>query len=163
MAHPVSPRLRIHLAEAAMAEGITVVRDGTYLCMEGPQFSSLAKSLTHKNLGYSVIGMTNTPEAKLAREAEICYATVAMVTDFDCWHPDHDAVTVQDTIKVLTANAEKAKRLVARLARDFPREHEPCPIGSDRALDNALITAPEARDPELLKKLEAIAGRVVAR
>ena len=134
-----------------------VVRDGTYVCMEGPQFSTLAESLTYKNLGYSVIGMTNMPEAKLAREAEICYATVAMVTDFDCWHPDHDAVTVQDIIKVLIANAEKAKRLVARLARDFPREHEPCPIGSDRALDNALITAPEARDPELLKKLDAVA------
>ncbi len=161
MAHPVSPRLRIHLAEAAMAEGLTVVRDGTYVCIEGPQFSSLAESLTYKNLGYSVIGMTNLPEAKLAREAEICYATVAMVTDFDCWHPDHDAVTVQDIIKVLMANAEKAKQLVARLARDFPREHEPCPIGSDRALDNALITAPEARDPELLKKLDAVAGRVL--
>ncbi len=161
MAHPVSPRLRIHLAEAAMAEGLIVVRDGTYVCIEGPQFSSLAESLTYKNLGYSVIGMTNLPEAKLAREAEICYATVAMVTDFDCWHPDHDAVTVQDIIKVLMANAEKAKQLVARLARDFPREHEPCPIGSDRALDNALITAPEARDPELLKKLDAVAGRVL--
>jgi 5'-methylthioadenosine phosphorylase len=161
MAHPVSPRLRIHLAEAAMAENIQVVRDGTYVCMEGPQFSSLAESLTYKNLGYSVIGMTNLPEAKLAREAEICYATVAMVTDFDCWHPDHDAVTVQDIIKVLNANSEKAKRLVARLALDFPREHEPCPIGSDRALDNALITAPEARDPELLKKLDAVAGRVL--
>ncbi len=160
MAHPVSPRLRIHLAEAAMAEGIDVVRDGTYVCIEGPQFSSLAESLTYKNLGYAVIGMTNMPEAKLAREAEICYATVAMVTDFDCWHPDHDAVTVQDIIKVLLANAEKAKRLVARLARDFPREHEPCPIGSDRALDNALITAPEARDPKLLKKLDAVAVRV---
>ena len=161
MAHPVSPRLRIHLAEAAMAEGLAVVRDGTYVCIEGPQFSSLAESLTYKNLGYSVIGMTNLPEAKLAREAEICYATVAMVTDFDCWHPDHDAVTVQDIIKVLMANAEKAKQLVARLARDFPREHEPCPIGSDRALDNALITAPEARDRELLKKLDAVAGRVL--
>ena len=161
MAHPVSPRLRIHLAAAAMAEDIDVVRDGTYVCMEGPQFSTLAESLTYKNLGYSVIGMTNMPEAKLAREAEICYATVAMVTDFDCWHPDHDAVTVQDIIKVLMANADKAKRLVARLARDFPREHEPCPIGSDRALDNALITAPEARDPKLLKKLDAVAGRVL--
>jgi len=161
MAHPVSPRLRIHLAEAAMAEGIKVVRDGTYVCMEGPQFSSLAESLTYKQLGYSVIGMTNMPEAKLAREAEICYATVAMVTDFDCWHPDHDAVTVQDIIKVLTANAEKAKRLVARLARDFPREHEPCPIGSDRALDNAIITAPEARDPALMAKLDAVAGRLL--
>jgi 5'-methylthioadenosine phosphorylase len=161
MAHPVSPRLRIHLANAAMAAGIDVVRDGTYLCMEGPQFSSLAESLTYKNLGYSVIGMTNMPEAKLAREAEICYATVAMVTDFDCWHPDHDAVTVHDIIKVLLANAERAKALVAQLAKDFPREHEPCPIGSDRALDTAIITAPEARDPALLKKLDAVAGRVL--
>jgi 5'-methylthioadenosine phosphorylase len=160
MAHPVSPRLRIHIANAAMAEGVDLVRDGTYVCIEGPQFSSLAESMTYKNLGYAVIGMTNMPEAKLAREAEICYATVAMVTDFDCWHPDHDAVTVQDIIKVLMANAEKAKRLVARLAKDFPREHEPCPIGSDRALDNALITAPEARDAKLLKKLDAVAGRI---
>jgi 5'-methylthioadenosine phosphorylase len=162
MAHPVSPRLRIHLAAAALAEGITVMRDGTYVCMEGPQFSTLAESLTYKGLGYSVIGMTNMPEAKLAREAEICYATVAMVTDFDCWHPDHDAVTVQDIIRVLTANAEKAARLVGRLAKDFPREHEPCPIGSDRALDNALITAPEARDPALLKKLDAVARRILS-
>jgi 5'-methylthioadenosine phosphorylase len=161
MAHPVSPRLRIHLAAAAMAENIAVVRDGTYVCIEGPQFSTLAESLTYKNLGYSVIGMTNMPEAKLAREAELCYATVAMVTDFDCWHPDHDAVTVQDIIKVLVANAEKAARLVARLARDFPRDHEPCPIGSDRALDNALITAPDARDPQLLQKLDAVAGRIL--
>ena len=100
-----------------MAEGITVVRDGTYVCMEGPQFSTLAESLTYKNLGYAVIGMTNMPEAKLAREAEICYATVAMVTDFDCWHPDHDAVTVQDIIKVLTANAGKAAKLVGAARR----------------------------------------------
>src|SRR5579863_1036160 len=163
MAHPVSPRLRIHLAAAAMAEGIAVVRDGTYVCIEGPQFSTLAESLTYKHLGYSVIGMTNMPEAKLAREAELCYATVAMVTDFDCWHPDHDAVTVQDIVKVLMANAEKASQLAGRLARDFPREHEPCPIGSDRALDNALITAPEARDPQLLRKLDAVAGRVLGR
>jgi 5'-methylthioadenosine phosphorylase len=161
MAHPVSPRLRIHLAAAAEAEGIAVARGGTYVCMEGPQFSTLAESLTYKQLGYSVIGMTNMPEAKLAREAEICYATVAMVTDFDCWHPDHDAVTVQDIIKVLTANADKAKRLVARLGRDFPRRHEPCPIGSDRALDNAIITAPEARDPALMSKLDAVAGRLL--
>jgi 5'-methylthioadenosine phosphorylase len=163
MAHPVSPRLRIHIAAAADAEGLDPVRAGTYVCIEGPQFSTLAESLTYKQLGYSVIGMTNMPEAKLAREAEICYATVAMVTDFDCWHPDHDAVTVDDVIRVLTGNAEKAKRLVARLARDFPREHEPCPIGSDRALDNAIITAPEARDPELLRKLDAVAGRVLRR
>jgi 5'-methylthioadenosine phosphorylase len=161
MAHPVSPRLRIHLVAAAEAEGIAVARGGTYVCMEGPQFSTLAESLSYKQLGYSVIGMTNMPEAKLAREAEICYATVAMVTDFDCWHPDHDAVTVQDIIKVLTANADKAKRLVARLARDFPRQHEPCPIGSDRALDNAIITAPEARDPALMSKLDAVAARLL--
>src|SRR6266851_1092844 len=161
MAHPVSPRLRIHLAAAAEAEGIAIARGGTYVCMEGPQFSSYAESLTYKQHGYAVIGMTNMPEAKLAREAELCYATVAMVTDFDCWHPDHDAVTVADIIRVLTENADKAKGLVARLARDFPREHEPCPIGSDRALDTALITAPEARDPELLKKLDAVAGRIL--
>ena len=161
MAHPVSPRLRIHRAAAAEAEGIAIARAGTYVCMEGPQFSTYAESMTYKNLGYSVIGMTNMPEAKLAREAEICYATVAMVTDFDCWHPDHDAVTIQDIIRVLASNADKAKNLVARLARIFPREHEPCPIGSDRALETALITAPEARDPELLKKLDAVAGRVV--
>ncbi len=161
MAHPVSPRLRIHLAAAAEAEGIAIARGGTYVCMEGPQFSTYAESMTYKTLGYSVIGMTNMPEAKLAREAEICYATVAMVTDFDCWHPDHDAVTVQDIIRVLTTNADKAKALVARLAKEFPREHELCPIGSDRALDSALITAPEARDPELLKKLDAVAGRIL--
>jgi 5'-methylthioadenosine phosphorylase len=161
MAHPVSPRLRIHLAEAAEAEGIAIARGGTYVCIEGPQFSTLAESLTYKQLGYTVIGMTNMPEAKLAREAEICYATVAMVTDFDCWHPDHDAVTVQDIIKVLNANADKARRLVSRLARDFPRQHEPCPIGSDRALDNAIITAPDARDPALMGRLDAVAGRLL--
>ena len=138
------------------------MRDGTYVCMEGPQFSTLAESLTYKQLGYSVIGMTNMPEAaKLAREAEICYATVAMVTDFDCWHPDHDAVSVQDVIRVLVDNAANAQRLVVRLARDFPRQHEPCPVGSDRALDNAFITAPAARDPALLAKLDAVAGRIL--
>jgi 5'-methylthioadenosine phosphorylase len=163
MAHPVSPRLQERIAAAAGAEGIKLARGGTYVCIEGPQFSTLAESLTYKQLGYAVIGMTNLPEAKLAREAELCYATVAMVTDFDCWHPDHDAVTVSEIIAVLTANAEKAKALVARLARDFPPEHEPCPIGSDRALDNALITAPEARDKALLEKLDAVAGRVLGK
>jgi 5'-methylthioadenosine phosphorylase len=163
MAHPVSPNLLNRIDAAARAEGILPVSGGTYLCMEGPQFSTLAESLTYQQLGYSVIGMTNMPEAKLAREAEICYASVAMVTDFDCWHPDHDAVTVSDIIAVLTANAEKAKRLVGRLARDFPREHEPCPIGSDRALDSAIITAPDARDPALVKKLDAVAGRILNR
>jgi 5'-methylthioadenosine phosphorylase len=161
MAHPVSPLLRQRIGEAADKEGITAVRGGTYVCMEGPQFSTYAESITYKTLGYSVIGMTNMPEAKLAREAEICYATVAMVTDFDCWHPEHDAVTVQDIVKVLMENAARAQSLVARLARDFPREHELCPVGSDRALDTALITAPEARDPELLRKLDAVAGRVL--
>jgi len=161
MAHPVSPLLADRVAAAAGAEGISLVRGGTYVCMEGPQFSTYAESMTYKGLGYSVIGMTNLPEAKLAREAEICYVTVAMVTDFDCWHPDHDAVTVSDIISVLAANAEKAKGLVARLARDFPPEHEPCPIGSDRALDAALITAPQARDKKLLRKLDAVAGRVL--
>src|SRR5215204_5577386 len=116
MAHPVSPRLRIHIAQAAMAEGLELVRDGTYVCMEGPQFSTLAESLTYKGLGYSVIGMTNMPEAKLAREAELCYATVAMVTDFDCWHPDHDAVDVAAIVKVMIENADKVARLVGRLA-----------------------------------------------
>src|SRR5205809_6952112 len=135
MAQPVSPLLQDRTAAAARLEGIDIVRGGTYVCMEGPQFSTYAESMTYKGLGYSVIGMTNMPEAKLAREAEICYATVAMVTDFDCWHPDHDAVTVQDIIRVLTSNADKAKSLAARLAGDFPREHEPSPIGSDRALD----------------------------
>ena len=120
MAHPVSPRLRAHLAAAIEAEGVAVAHGGTYVCIEGPQFSSLAESLTFKAQGYSVIGMTNMPEAKLAREAEICYASVAMVTDFDCWHPDHDAVTVQDIVRVLNSNAEKARALVARLAVDFP-------------------------------------------
>jgi 5'-methylthioadenosine phosphorylase len=161
MARPVCERLSGLAAEAARAAGAPVTEGGTYLAMEGPQFSSLAESHLYRSWGCSVIGMTAMPEAKLAREAELCYATVAMVTDFDCWHPDHDAVTVQDIITVLTANAEKAKRLVARLARDFPHEHEPCPVGSDRALDAALITAPEARDPELLKKLDAVAGRVL--
>jgi 5'-methylthioadenosine phosphorylase len=161
MAHPVSPLLQDRIAAAAGLEGIKIARGGTYVCMEGPQFSTFAESMTYKGLGYSVIGMTNMPEAKLAREAELCYATVAMVTDFDCWHPDHDAVTVKDIVAVLTANAAKASGLVARLARDFPREHEPCPVGSDRALDTALITAPEARDKTLLRKLDAVAGRVL--
>ena len=171
MAHPVSPRLRIHLAQAAEAEDISFAREGTYVCIEGPQFSTLAESMTYKNLGYSVIGMTNLPEAKLAREAEICYATVAMVTDFDCWHPDHDHVQVADIVRVLLDNAEKAKTLVTMVApllkksRPEPCPHgcdrEPCPIGSDRALDTAIITAPEARDPDLVKKLDAVAGRVL--
>jgi 5'-methylthioadenosine phosphorylase len=163
MAHPVGPNLQSRIAAAADAEGIAYTRGGTYVCMEGPQFSSLAESLMYKGMGIDVIGMTNMPEAKLAREAEITYATVAMVTDYDCWHETHEAVDVASIIKVLNDNADKARRLVARLARDFPAEHEPCPVGSDKALDFALITAPEARDPDLLKKLEAVAGRVLGK
>ena len=163
MARPVGPTLQARIADAAAREDITVHRGGTYVCMEGPQFSSLAESLTYKGLGYDVIGMTNMPEAKLAREAEITYATIAMVTDYDCWHPEHEAVEVSAIIAVVQRNAKEAARLVARLARDFPAEREPCPAGSDRALDTAIMTAPAARDPALMAKLDAVAGRVLGR
>ncbi|WP_171901401.1 S-methyl-5'-thioadenosine phosphorylase [Stappia indica] len=163
MAEPVSPGLVGHIAAAAEAEALTFHRGGTYLAMEGPQFSSLAESKLYRSWNCDVIGMTNMPEAKLAREAEICYATVAMVTDYDSWHPDHGSVDIQSIIKVLHDNADNARRLVARLAQDLPREHEACPIGSDTALEFALMTAPEARDPELTAKLDAVAGRVLAR
>ncbi len=163
MAHPVSPRLAGRCLAAAEAEGIEAREGGTYVCMEGPQFSSLAESLGFKAAGYDVIGMTAMPEAKLAREAELSYAIVAMVTDFDCWHPDHADVDVAAVMAVVHANAGKAARLLTRLLHDFPAEHEPCPIGSDRALDTALVTAPEARDPALMRKLAAITKRVTAR
>ncbi|MBY0225317.1 MAG: S-methyl-5'-thioadenosine phosphorylase [Hyphomicrobium sp.] len=161
VADPVSPLLVDALEAAAKAEGIAHSRGGTYLVMEGPQFSTRAESNLYRSWGCDVIGMTNMPEAKLAREAEICYATVAMVTDYDCWHDDHAAVDVASIIAVMIANTEKAQRLVTRLAKDFPREHPACPIGSDRALDVALITAPEARDEALLARLDAVAGRVL--
>ncbi len=160
MAHPVAPRLAERIAAAAAAESIAFVNGGTYVCMEGPQFSSYAESLTYKAAGYDVIGMTACPEAKLAREAEISYATIAMVTDFDCWHPEHDDVDVASIIRIVNENAAKAARLLARLLTDMPAEREPCPIGSDRALDTALITAKDARDPALLSKLDAIMARV---
>jgi 5'-methylthioadenosine phosphorylase len=160
MAHPIAPRLQERLAEAAVAEEIEHVKGGTYVCIEGPQFSSYAESLTCKAQGYDVIGMTAMPEAKLAREAEISYATVAMVTDFDCWHPDHENVDVASIVRVVEANAGKAARLLARLLHDFPAEHESCPIGSDRALDGALITQKAARDPDLLKRLDATMKRM---
>jgi 5'-methylthioadenosine phosphorylase len=163
MAHPVAPLLAKRIAAAAHAEHIGVSEGGTYVCMEGPQFSSYAESLTYKGAGYDVIGMTAMPEAKLAREAELSYATIAMVTDFDCWHPEHDDVDVASVIEVVRSNADKASRLLARLLEDFPKEHEPCPVGSDRALDTAIITAPEARDPQLLEKLDVILARVSAR
>ncbi|QRE74849.1 S-methyl-5'-thioadenosine phosphorylase [Methylobacterium aquaticum] len=162
MAHPVGPRLQARILEAAEAEEIAVRKGGTYVCMEGPQFSSYAESLTYKAQGYDVIGMTNMPEAKLAREAEITYATIAMVTDFDCWHPEHDAVDVAAVVAVARANAAKAARLVSRLARDFPAEREPCPARSDRALDGAIMTAPTHRDPALMAKLDAVCARVLA-
>lgn len=160
MAHPTCARLGDALERAANEAGIPVHRGGTYVAMEGPQFSSLAESRFYRASGCDVIGMTNMPEAKLAREAELCYATVAMVTDFDCWHPEHDHVEVQAIIKVLLENAEKAQKLVARTVPKLdPRA--PCPKGCDHALDNALITAPEARDPALLAKLDAILDRVL--
>ncbi|MDP3258854.1 MAG: S-methyl-5'-thioadenosine phosphorylase [Bosea sp. (in: a-proteobacteria)] len=161
VAHPVGPALQELIAEAATAEGLPFVRGGTLVTMEGPQFSTYAESITYKTLGYDLIGMTAMPEAKLAREAEITYATVAMVTDYDCWHEEHGPVDVAAVVKVLHDNADKARRLVARLAADFPRERVPCPAGSHNALDNALITAPEMRDPALLAKLDAVAGRVL--
>jgi 5'-methylthioadenosine phosphorylase len=163
MAHPIAPLLRRRLVAAAQAEGIPFKDGGTYFCMEGPQFSSLAESLGYQARGMNVIGMTGATEAKLAREAEISYATVAMVTDYDCWYEEHGAVEVAAIIKVMTDNADKASRLIARTLGEFPAEHEPCPAGSDRALEHALITHAEARDPELVKKLDAVAGRVLRR
>ena len=160
-AHPVSPRL-LDFAEAALAaEGIAHARGGTYVAMEGPQFSTLAESHLYRSWGAAVIGMTNMPEAKLAREAEISYCTVAMVTDYDSWHEEHGAVDVAKIIAVMQANTGNAKRLVTRIAKDFPSEHPACPIGSDRALDFAIMTAPEKRDPALVKMLSAVAGRVL--
>ena len=162
MADPVSPLLVDALDRACRSEEIPTRRGGTYLAMEGPQFSSRAESNLYRSWGCDVIGMTNMPEAKLAREAELCYATVAMVTDYDCWHDDHAHVDVASVIKVMQSNTAMAQRLVLRLASEFPREHPACPIGSDKALEAALITAPEARDPQLVAKLDPVAGRVLS-
>ena len=162
-AHPVGPALQDLVERAALAEGIPYRRGGTAVCMEGPQFSTLAESLGYRAAGYDVIHMTSMPEAKLAREAEIAYAVVCMVTDFDCWHPTHDSVEVATLLRVMDENRGKAQRLFARLASDFPAEHPRCPVGSDRALDGAILTAPDARDLALLAKLDAIAGRVLGR
>ena len=161
VADPVSPLLVKALDKAAQAEKIKCDKGGVYLAMEGPQFSTRAESNLYRSWNCDVIGMTNMPEAKLAREAELCYATVAMVTDYDCWHEDHAEVDVAAILEVMKGNTEKAQRLVMRLASAFPREHETCPIGSDRALEVAIITPPEARDPALVKKLDAVAGRVL--
>ncbi len=161
MAHPVCPRLGDALEGAARGLGLPVTRGGTYLVMEGPQFSTRAESELYRSWGCSVIGMTNMPEAKLAREAELCYATVAMVTDFDCWHPEHDHVTVEQVVKTLFANADQARALVAKVVPQIGARRGLCPAGCDRALDAALITAPEKRDPALMDKLDAVAGRVL--
>src|SRR5206468_1051690 len=161
MAHPVCPRLSRLAAAAGRAAGARVIQGGCYLAMEGPQFSTQAESALYRSWGCSVIGMTNMPEAKLAREAELPYCTAAMVTDYDSWHPHHGEVDIMSILRVLKSNSENAGRFITRLARDFPREHEPCRIGSDTALEYAILTAPDKRDPELLKKLDAVAGRVL--
>jgi 5'-methylthioadenosine phosphorylase len=163
MAHPVCGRIGDALVAAGAQADIALKRGGTYIVMEGPQFSSLAESELYRSWNCDVIGMTNMPEAKLAREAEICYATVAMVTDYDCWHPGHDAVTVDMIVEVLLANAEKAKALVKRVVPYLAAHTGLCPQGCQRALDHALITAPERRDPEVLARLDAVAGRVLRR
>ena len=162
MAHPVCARLGDACETAVRDLGLRVHRGGTYLAMEGPQFSTLAESRVYRDgWGCDVIGMTNMPEAKLAREAELCYASVAMITDYDSWHPDHDAVDIAEIIRVLTGNADKARSLVAALPALLGMDRTPCPHGCDRALDHALMTLPEARDPAVLARLDAVAGRVL--
>jgi 5'-methylthioadenosine phosphorylase len=163
MAHPVCKRLGDHIEAAAKEAGIEALRGGTYLVMEGPQFSTLAESELYRSWGCDVIGMTNMPEAKLAREAELCYATVAMVTDYDCWHPDHDDVTVDQIIRVLTQNADKARSLVKQAAPRLWNDSHAASCHCRSALQHALITAPDARDAALIKKLDAVAGRVLKR
>jgi len=161
MAHPVCNRLGEHLELAAKDSGIEIVRGGTYLVMEGPQFSSVAESELYRSWNCDVIGMTNMPEAKLAREAEMCYATVAMVTDYDCWHPDHDNVTVDAIIKVLLVNADNARSLVKNVAPNVGSDTHGAICSCKTALDNAIITTPDARDQKIVSKLSAIAGRAL--
>lgn len=161
MAHPVCNRLGNHLFLSAQQLDIPAVRGGTYLAMEGIQFSSLAESELYRSWKCDVIGMTNMPEAKLAREAEICYATVAMVTDFDCWHPDHDNVTVDAVVKILLANADKARSLVKAVVKPIQGDLDAHACSCRSALQFAIITAPDARDPAMLEKLSAVAGRVL--
>ncbi|GBQ84442.1 5'-methylthioadenosine phosphorylase [Gluconacetobacter johannae DSM 13595] len=163
MADPLCPRIGDTLEDKARGLGLDVTRGGTYLVMEGPQFSTRAESNLYRSWGCSVVGMTNMPEAKLAREAEICYATVAMVTDYDCWHPDHDSVTVDAVVKVMQSNADRARALVSSVIPALGQPRGLCRAGCDRALEHALITAPDRRDPALLAKLDAVAGRVLKR
>ncbi len=160
-AHPTCPRLSDACEVAARAAGITTHRGGTYLAMEGPQFSSQAESKLYRDWGCDVIGMTNMPEAKLAREAELCYASIAMVTDYDSWHLDHGAVDVAEVIQTLQGNGTKAQDLVSRLPALLGPERAPCPHGCDRALEYAVMTAPDHRDPALVAKLDAVAGRIL--
>ena len=162
VAHPTCPRLSDACEVAAKDAGITVHKGGTYLAMEGPQFSTLAESKMYReSWGCDVIGMTNMPEAKLAREAELCYASVAMITDYDSWHPDHGEVDVSEIIATLMGNADKGRALVSRLPALLGAERQPCPHGCDRALEFAILTAPERRDPVLMAKLDAVAARVL--
>jgi 5'-methylthioadenosine phosphorylase len=161
MAHPVCNRLGHHLEAAARDLKLPVVRNGTYLVMEGPQFSTLAESRLYRQWGCDVIGMTNMPEAKLAREAELCYASVSMVTDYDCWHPDHDHVTVEQIVGVLIANANKGRALVKQVVPHLKTDTHATTCSCRSALQHALITAPEARDPAMLEKLSAVAGRML--
>ncbi|WP_439515817.1 S-methyl-5'-thioadenosine phosphorylase [Oceanibaculum nanhaiense] len=161
VAHPVCGRLGGHLLDAATETGIRLVDGGTYLAMEGLQFSTKAESKLYRSWGCDVIGMTNMPEAKLAREAELCYASVAMVTDFDCWHPDHDHVTVEQVVKVLLSNADKARTLVKAAIPRLKDREVACEKGCHHALDHAIITAPESRDATLVAKLDAVAGRAL--
>ncbi|QFT59146.1 S-methyl-5'-thioadenosine phosphorylase [Sulfitobacter sp. THAF37] len=162
VAHPTCPRLGDACETAARDSGIKVHRGGTYLAMEGPQFSTLAESRMYReSWGADVIGMTNMPEAKLAREAELCYASVAMITDYDSWHPDHGEVDVSQIIATLMGNADKARDMVSRLPGLLGTDRTPCPHGCDRALEYAIITQPDARDPQMVAKLDAVAGRVL--
>ncbi|MCM0043661.1 MAG: S-methyl-5'-thioadenosine phosphorylase [Burkholderiaceae bacterium] len=161
MAHPVCSRLGDRLQQAAAVAGIDAVRGGTYLAMEGPQFSSLAESNLYRQWGCDVIGMTNMPEAKLAREAELCYASVAMVTDYDCWHPEHEHVTVEQIVGVLVANADRGRALVKATVPLLKDDAQAAGCGCRSALQHALITAPEARDPAMVEKLSAVAGRML--
>ena len=162
VAHPTCPRLSAACLEAAEDAGIKVHNGGTYLAMEGPQFSTLAESKMYReSWGADVIGMTNMPEAKLAREAELCYASVAMITDYDSWHPEHGEVDVTEIIKTLMGNAEKGRALVSRLPALLEAAREACPNGCDRALEYAILTAPDVRDPALMAKLDAVAGRIL--
>jgi 5'-methylthioadenosine phosphorylase len=164
IAHPICQRLSKACLDAAFSAGVTVHNGGTYICIEGPQFSTLAESRMYReSWGADVIGMTNMPEAKLAREAEMCYASIAMITDFDCWHPDHGAVDVSDVIRTLTQNAHKARAVVGGLPAQLGAKRAPCPCGCNIALEYAIMTAPERRDPTLVAKLKAVAGRVLNR